>query len=462
MSLPPQSPSMLPPPPKRGKGVRRLNKVPTAIIFGAGLLVLGGFVYSYRVRLLQTTATTQESVERHPEAASGAAVTANKPRGGKPMPPAQPVAFHPPAPMMIPNPLSAPSSPASTAPAMSQPQDTGQRAAPMEDMATQARRSAWQTYYTQTAMMQQARLDAARDALKADTSLTQAGGSAGAPNGSGSAPQAGGAPPAVPVAAGGFGGFGAGYPPPTLPDATGAREKQAFLAQQGNTGQANDIILPSLRPPLSPYLVSAGDFLPAIATTGENSDTPGTFIARIKTTIYDSATGLIPLIPENAKLIGTYDNVVSAGQKRIPTVLTAIKFPDGSTQPLGAMPAADMSGFAGLHDIVETHLGEKFINALISSLPGAAIQIGVSSGSSGGYNGGYSAQQQAAASVAQQVGQLAQEQARAGLSIPNTVIIRPGMEFVVTLTKDVYFPGPYVDRRQAPGRGINVALPIMQ
>ena len=83
-------------------------------------------------------------------------------------------------------------------------------------------------------------------------------------------------------------------------------------------------------------------------------------------------------------------------------------------------------------------------------------------GSSGSPYGGYSAQQTAAASVAQQVGQVAQESARTGLSIPNTVIIRPGYEFTVQLTKDVILPGPYMDRRLAAPQGMNVSMPIMQ
>ena len=180
-------------------------------------------------------------------------------------------------------------------------------------------------------------------------------------------------PPAFGAA--GFAGYG-GYLPPVVPDQSGSREKQAFMGQAGNMGQ-NDVLMATLRPPLSPFMITAGDSIAAIAVTGENSDAPGQFVGRVKDTIYDSATGTIPLIPQNAKVIGTYDNVVSAGQSRLPTIITAIKFPDGSSLPLGAMPAADQSGFAGLHDIVHTHLGEKALNAILFSLPGAALQLGV-------------------------------------------------------------------------------------
>lgn len=489
MSGPQQSPSMLPPPPKRGKGVRRLNNVPKYVIFGAGLAVLGGFIYSYRVRLLQTTAATQEAAERRPESASGSNVTANRPPPGqKPTPPVQTVAAQPTTPGAVQRAVENPFAGATPSPAATPaPQDARGGQPPVEDMRTQARRAAWTVYYQQVAAVQQARLDLAREALKSDTSLPQSGANGGqvAPGGSleaqigaadaaarqmqaqiaGLAAGAAGGGQGLPAGPSGFagiGGFGGGgaYPAPVLPDTTGAREKQAFISQRGNLG-GDDVLTTTLRPPVSPFVVSAGDVIPFVAVTGATSDAPGQFVARVKTTVYDSATGTIPLIPQNARLVGHYDNVVSAGQERLPTVITAIKFPDGSTLPIGAMPAADTAGFAGLHDKVYTHLGEKFVNALLYSLPGAAIQLGVGGGSGSAF-GGYNAQQTAASAVAQQLGQVAQEQARAGLAIPNTIVIRPGFEGNLQITKDIVMSGPYRDRRQAPAAGINVSMPIMQ
>jgi type IV secretion system protein VirB10 len=159
------------------------------------------------------------------------------------------------------------------------------------------------------------------------------------------------------AAGGGYGlapgglGVGGGYLilPPAGPDPSGAREKQTFTAQAGDLGQS-DALAATVRDPISPYLVTAGDVIPCVAQGGENSDTPGQFVGRVSRNIYDSATGRILLIPQNAKVIGTYDNVVTNGQTRIPTVITRIIFPDSSSIPICAMPAADQAGFAGLHD----------------------------------------------------------------------------------------------------------------
>ena len=457
MSKPPASPNLLQPPPKRAPGVRRLNRLPQYAMAGAGVLVVAGFGYSLYQRHLQTIHTTQEAAAKHPEPASGDVVTNNRPpRRNSELQRVSATghAAKPPAEQPKPATDQTGSRPTEAL------HEQGGKASQQEDMATQARRQAWTTYYAQLADLQRSRLDSARDSLKSDTGLDmhthQDVGQAH-----------GGTPPSVnpsPATMAGFsggaqgGGLG-GYPPPVHPDLFGQQEKQAFTNQAGNTGQGNDVLLAAIRPPLSPYTITAGDVIQGVVVVGEKSDTPGQFTGRVATDVRDSATGTYVLIPAQSKIVGTYDTVVTAGQTRVPTVLTSIKFPDGSTLPLGAMPGADQSGFAGLHDQVDTHLWSKIGNALLYSLPGAAIQLGVG-GNNGGF-GGYNAQQVAAASVAQQIGQLAQEQARAGLSIPNTATVRPGYRFVVQVTKDIVMPGPYVDRRQAAPFGVNVSLPVM-
>jgi type IV secretory pathway VirB10-like protein len=148
---------------------------------------------------------------------------------------------------------------------------------------------------------------------------------------------------------------------------------------------------------------------------------------------------------------------VTNGQTRIPTVITRIIFPDSSSIPIGAMPAADQSGFAGLHDQVNTHLWEKFGNALILAIGSAGIQLSQGTGQN---TNGYNAQQIGAAAIGQQFGELGEEYARQGLSIPDTLRIRNGYNFAVQITKDMVLR-PYVDRR-TPGFQAAELGPVMQ
>jgi type IV secretion system protein TrbI len=465
---PGRSPQLLQPLPKRGAGVRRLNKVPVFVFVAGVCLVVGAIGYTYRARL-QSSAAALHDADTKAEAASGPAVLNGAPQTGE----IQSAAFRPTAAP----PLTQPA-PAQPVQAQRGPTDGGQQQAQEDDPAIQARKQAWQTYYQQLAAVQQSRQQDATNALKADTApngMTAGGGAAEQPGAGaggdpqlaqvqGTATQSGTPVPAAYTGGVGFapapGGFGVGggYPvlPPAGPDSAGAREKQAFLGQAGNLGQ-NDTFAATVREPISPYLVTPGDVIPCVAQGGEDSDTPGQFVGRVSRNIYDSATGRFLLIPQNSKVIGTYDNVVTNGQTRIPTVITRIIFPDSSSIPIGAMPAADQGGFAGLHDQVDTHLWEKFGNAMILAIGSAGIQLSQGTGQN---TNGYNAQQIGAAAIGQQFGELGQEYARSGLSIPNTLRIRNGYNFVVQVTKDMVLR-PYLDHRFMPAQPVSFG-PVLQ
>lgn len=156
-------------------------------------------------------------------------------------------------------------------------------------------------------------------------------------------------------------------------------------------------------------------------------------------------------------VIGTYDKVVTNGQTRIPTVMTRIIFPGTSSIPIGAMQAADQGGFVGRHHQVDTHLWEKFGNALILAIGSAGIQLSQGTGQS---TNGYNAQQIGAAAIGQQFGDLGQEYAQSGLSIVNTLRIRNGYNFVVLVTKDMILR-PYVDHRSVAAQFVTLG-PISQ
>lgn len=458
---PGRSPQLLQPLPKRGAGVRRLNRVPVFVFVAGVCLVVGAIGYTYRARL-QSSAAALHDADTKAEAASGPAVLNGAPQTGE----IQSAAFRPTAAP----PLTQPA-PAQPVQASRGPTDGGQQQAQEDDPAVQARKQAWQTYYQQLAALQQSRQQDATNALKADTApngMTVGSGAAAQPGAGaggdpqlaqaqGTATQSGATSVGFAPTPGGF-GVGGGYPilPPAGPDPAGAREKQGFLGQAGNLGQS-DTLATTARDPISPYLVTAGDVIPCVAQGGEDSDTPGQFVGRVSRNIYDSATGRFLLIPQNSKVIGTYDNVVTNGQNRIPTVLTRIIFPDSSSIPIGAMPAADQGGFAGLHDQVDTHLWEKFGNALILAIGSAGIQLSQGTGQS---TNGYNAQQIGAAAIGQQFGELGQEYARSGLAIPNTLRIRNGYNFVVQVTKDMVLR-PYLDRRNVGVQPVSLGQ-IMQ
>jgi type IV secretory pathway VirB10-like protein len=439
------SPSFLPPHPKRGLGVRRLNKVPIWIALGAASAALGAVAYTYHLRA--QAQITQSVVDAKRGEAGRAAVLDGAPSDG--------VVLARLGVANVPSNSPAPSGDRTIPVDMPALPSDSVKQGDVEDDATKARRQAWQVYHGQLADLQRQRHETTNAAMRADTSaLTVAGGDGAAMQ---AGPGAGHSSQAISVQgvgqgpemgapgglyAGGYpGGYGYGAAP-ALPDATGAREKQAFLGQRGSDG-TNDTLIATVREPISPYLITAGDYIQVVMQGGADSDTPGQLVGRVVADVYDSATGRYRLIPANSKIVGVYDNVVSAGQGRLPSVINRIIFPDSSSLSIGAMPAADQAGFAGLHDQVERHLWEKFGNALIVAVAGAGIQLSQPQGRG---QGGYDSQQLIAGSLGQQFGALGQEVARSGLAIPNTVRIRPGYRFTIQVMKDMVLR-PYVDGR---------------
>ena len=91
---------------------------------------------------------------------------------------------------------------------------------------------------------------------------------------------------------------------------------------------------------------------------------------------------------------------------------TRIIYPDASSLDLGKMPGADESGFAGFHDEVDDHFLKVFGNAILLSVVSAGVQL--SQGNANNQTSGLTTQQTIAAALAQQLGQLGQEERRAG------------------------------------------------
>jgi type IV secretion system protein VirB10 len=205
------------------------------------------------------------------------------------------------------------------------PSDHAQPSGQSDDPAVQARKQAWQSYYQQLATLEQSRQQDTANALKADTApngmtgvgaMSSTGGPSTGASSTGSETSGGAAlspaqsmptqsaafsgSPGYRLAPGGL-GVGSGYPilPPAGPDPAGAHEKQNFMTQTGSLGQ-DDTLAATVRDPISPYLVTAGDVIPCVAEGGEDSDTPGQFVGRVSRNIYDSATGRFLLIPQNS------------------------------------------------------------------------------------------------------------------------------------------------------------------
>lgn len=140
---------------------------------------------------------------------------------------------------------------------------------------------------------------------------------------------------------------------------------------------AEDVSPHALQAAPSPWTLSAGTIIPASLITGLNSDLPGTVLAQVTEPVRDSATGRTILIPQGARLIGSYDSVVAYGQRRALLVWQRIVFPNGTSIRLDNAPATDAAGFAGVEDRVNGHTWTLLKGIALSTLLGVGTELGL-------------------------------------------------------------------------------------
>lgn len=216
--------------------------------------------------------------------------------------------------------------------------------------------------------------------------------------------------------------------------------KEAFLARNRRQGKTS--YLDSARTaPIRPYELKEGWDIPAILEQALNSDLPGEIRALVRENVYDTATGRHLLIPQGARLVGTYDSHVSYGQDGLQVVWTRLIFPDASSIDLGGMPGQDAKGYAGLRYDVDNHYRRLLGFGLLTSLFSASFQL--SQTRRGGLLGYPSAGEITGSAVGRELSQLGADVTRRNLNVQPTIKVPIGYRFNVRVNRDIIFDGPF-------------------
>lgn len=197
----------------------------------------------------------------------------------------------------------------------------------------------------------------------------------------------------------------------------------------GSADRGGDTNPHALTPPASPNMLSAGSVIAASLITGLRSDLPGLVTAQVTERVYDSATGRILLIPQGARLIGSYDSVVAFGQRRALVVWQRIILPDGSSLAIDNVPATDPSGYAGLADKVDFHTWSLLKGVVLSTLLGV--------GSSLTFTGESDLVQAIRESTQQNVSRAGDQLTSRNLQVQPTITIRPGAPVRLVVHRDL-------------------------
>ena len=89
-----------------------------------------------------------------------------------------------------------------------------------------------------------------------------------------------------------------------------------------------DYLGASLRAPVSPYEIKAGTIIPAVLLSAVNSDLPEQVLGQVREAVYDTENGQHLLVPQETRLVGSYDHHVVYGQERVPYHLEAADPPE--------------------------------------------------------------------------------------------------------------------------------------
>lgn len=190
-----------------------------------------------------------------------------------------------------------------------------------------------------------------------------------------------------------------------------------------------------------PFELRAGFVIPAVMITGINSDLPGQILAQVSQNVFDTATGKHLLIPQGARLVGSYTSDVAYGQERVLVAWQRIVYPDGRAQDIGSMPGSDSGGYAGFNDKVNNHYFRVFTSAFLMSGITAGVSYSQKSASSADRteNAGDILSQ----ALGQNLGQVIVQMLQKNINIAPTLEIRPGYNFNVVVVKDLVFQSPY-------------------
>lgn len=224
---------------------------------------------------------------------------------------------------------------------------------------------------------------------------------------------------------------------PTAPDSGLTRSTTTAPTPVDRSSTA---VAVAIEPAGTPYTLRAGTVIEGLLLTGVNSDLPGEVSGQVSRDVYDSETERILLIPHGTRVIGTYSNR-EASTGRLMVTWRRLILPDGRSFTLPGSAAKDETGATGLHDEVDHHYGRIYGQAALVSAIGAAAQLSQPQPSS--VYEPLTARQVAAGAVGQEFSDVALEQARSGMDVRPTLLIRQGEPFNVFLSSDVVFDTPY-------------------
>jgi type IV secretory pathway VirB10-like protein len=203
--------------------------------------------------------------------------------------------------------------------------------------------------------------------------------------------------------------------------------KRDFLDREHNGSMLDAHELDALH---SPYEVLAGTVIPASLITGLNSDLPGRVLAQVTEPVYDTATGQFLLVPQGARIIGTYDSDIAYGQSRALVIWERLILPNGKSLKIENLPATDTEGYAGLADAVDYHTWSLVKGIVLSTLLNVGSELTLGSEENELLRALGRSTQQSVENAGEMI-------VRRELGVQPSITVRPGWPLRIIVHKDV-------------------------
>jgi type IV secretion system protein VirB10 len=184
--------------------------------------------------------------------------------------------------------------------------------------------------------------------------------------------------------------------------------------------------------------IQIGTVIPAMLTTGINTDVAGQVEAMIEADVYDSLSGRNLLIPAGSRLVGSYEAGKASSDGRIAVLFDTLVLQNGASYSLDdSLVAVDGAGYMGIAGKVNRHTGRKIGGGMTASAIAAlgSVAAGNTSSDSSTYSAGQLAAQGAMANLINSASSIFEQAS----GIQNTVTVSPGYEFNVYVRKGLNF-----------------------
>lgn len=201
-------------------------------------------------------------------------------------------------------------------------------------------------------------------------------------------------------------------------------------------------------------LITQGKIIDAILETPINTDIPGMIRGIVSHDVYGESARTV-LIPKGSRVVGTYNNLVIRGNKRVNIIWSRVIRPDGIDIMIRS-PGTNQLGTAGVEGIVDNKYLEVFSSAFLVSAINIAVAVGADSlddedsitttNTDGSTTRSSSATNEAGVRAVDLFGSAAENLIDGALNINPTITISQGTRVNIFVNRDLIFPGELLNQ----------------